>query len=260
MSDESKAAEDRVQLVTTVLDWSDLVLDEIVRNDVEDIARWIQHRDTLLKDWNLAGRVTPGYRSLFLGPPGTGKKLAALLIGKTAGCDVCRVDLARIISEHSGETERNLDALIAQAQTHNWILLFDAADALLGDAANDRAANQQIAYLLQRLEDSPVVVIVTSNLAQLSDEVFARRFQSVIRFRMPNADERERLWRDALARVPKADDLDLKKLARDYALSGGDIVAALRMACLLALRRDPQTVTMADLEAAVKRRPSAKEH
>ena len=245
--------------VTTPLDWSDLVLDAAVLGDVQDIATWVQHRDPLMKDWKLAGRVTPGYCSLFLGPPGTGKALVALLIGKTTGHDVYRVDLARMIGETLAETAKNAGALYERAQNENAILWFDAVDALPGNGngAGERAANQQIAYLLQRAEDFPVVVIVTSNLAELTDEAFARRFQSVIHFKMPTAEERERLWRDALAGVPMADDLDLKKLARDYELSGGDIVAALRMACLQALRRDPQKVTMADLETAVKRRPLA---
>lgn len=243
--------------ITTPLEWSDLVLDDATRGDVEDIATWLRHSHTLMEDWKLAGRAKPGWRSLFMGPPGTGKRLTALLIGKTAGCDVYRVDLFRLASKEAEEEDAALDALLAQAQAENWILLVELDGTFFDERDNDRAANQQIAYLLQRLEDFPGVVIVASNLAALADEAFARRFESVIHFPVPTVAERVRLWKDASAGVPRADDVDFEKLARDYELSGGAIATALRAACLRAFHRDPPSVTMADLEAAIKRRPRA---
>jgi SpoVK/Ycf46/Vps4 family AAA+-type ATPase len=241
--------------VTTPLEWSDLVLDKAVLRDVEDIAQWVRHRDTLLKDWHLARRMGPGHAALFHGAPGTGKSLAAMLLGKAVGSPVYRVNLARVISKHIGETEKNLATLFDHAQKGNWILFFDEADA---DSANDRHANQQISYLLQRIEEFPIVVIVASNLAAFAGEAFARRFQSVIHFTMPDAALRLRLWKDIFGHTPLGD-VDFPKLAADHELTGGAIVDVLRYACLQAVRRGEAVILIDDIEAGIARQPRASE-
>ena len=110
-----------------------------------------------------------GYRTLFYGPPGTGKTLCATLIGKKNGMDVYRIDLSMIVSKYIGETEKNLANVFDQAENRNWILFFDEADALFGkrtstNTSNDRHSNQEIAYLLQRIEDFPGTVVLATNL------------------------------------------------------------------------------------------------
>src|SRR6185436_16547972 len=104
------------------------------------------------------------------------------VIGKMLGLPVYRVDLSRVVSKYIGETEKNLAALFDHAGDGDMILFFDEADALFGKrgetrTANDRHANQQIAYLLQRIEDCPGLVILASNLQANIDQAFARRFQ-----------------------------------------------------------------------------------
>ena len=148
------------QLLTTLYEWEDLVLDAATYQEIEDIAAWVRHEQTMMEDWMLKKRIKPGFRSLFYGPPGTGKTLTACLLGRVTGSSVYRIDLSKIVSKYIGETEKNLAGLFDQAQHQNWILFFDEADALFGKrteshSANDRAANQQISYLLQRIEDFP---------------------------------------------------------------------------------------------------------
>ena len=122
-------------------------------------------------------------------------------------------------------------------------------------SANDRAANQQIFYLLQRMEDFPGIVILATNLRGNLDEAFSRRFQSMIHFPMPGPGERLRLWRESFEgqRFRLAPDVDLSRLARDYELSGGGIINVLRFAALGAVRREPHTVCAADLLHGVRR-------
>src|SRR6218665_201276 len=179
------------QKIGTEMNWEDIVLDHIVMEQVEEINTWMQHGETLLKSWGLSKKIKPGYRALFYGPPGTGKTLTATLLGKAAGRDVYKVDLSMIVSKYIGETEKNLSKIFDIAQHKNWILFFDEADALFGkrtaaNSSNDRHANQQTAYLLQRIEDFPGVVILASNLRSNMDEAFTRRFQSTIHFAMPS--------------------------------------------------------------------------
>jgi SpoVK/Ycf46/Vps4 family AAA+-type ATPase len=204
--------------------------------------------------------LKPGYRCLFHGPPGTGKTLTACLLGKHHKLPVYRIDLSRVVSKWIGETEKNLAGLFDQAEDRDWILFFDEADALFGKrsesaSANDRAANQQIAYLLQRLEGFSGLAILATNQHAYLDEAFARRFQASIRFPMPDAAQRLRLWRESFESggFTLAPDVDFGALARAHELAGGGIINVLRAACLLAAQRQPPTVTGSDLLEAVRR-------
>jgi hypothetical protein len=245
--------------LTSELDWDDLVLANSVAAEVGEIQAWIAHRKTLMQDWQLSKHIKPGFRSLFYGPPGTGKTLTATLLGKRTGLDVYRVDLSMVVSKYVGETEKNLGAVFDQAAKNDWILFFDEADALFGrrtqtSSANERYANQEVAYLLQRLEEFPGIVILASNLKGNIDEAFARRFQSMIYFPPPKNDERVRLWRSVFAQPQRlAADVDLQRIASEFDLPGGAIINVLRYAALMALRRDAGQVSREDIEHGVRR-------
>ncbi len=239
--------------ITTKLGWGDLVLAPEVRNEIDNIGLWLSKSGTLLQEWGLDKAVKPGYRCLFYGPPGTGKTLTATLMGVAGNADVYRVDLSMVVSKYIGETEKNLANLFDQAQDKNWILFFDEADALFGkrnqgSSSNDRNANQEISYLLQRIEDFPGIIILASNLRGNIDEAFARRFQSAIYFAMPDADQRLALWRRVFqdpARV--GPDVKLAVLADTYELSGGAITNVARYAAIQATRMGRNAVSHHDL-------------
>lgn len=245
--------------ITTRLDWSDLVLPGHVREEIEEIKAWIEHRQTLLQDWGLERQIKPGFRSLFYGPPGTGKTLTASLLGKSTGLDVYRIDLSLVVSKYIGETEKNLAKVFDQAERNDWILFFDEADALFGkrtqtSSAHDRYANQEVAYLLQRIEDFSGVVILASNLKGNVDEAFARRFQSMIYFPMPGLDERAELWRLAFADHTRLDaSVDLARLAEEFEISGGGIVNVLRSSSLATLRHGRAAIRMEDIRSGIRR-------
>jgi len=245
--------------ITTHLSWSDLVLGEEAMEDLLAIRTWLEHADTLMNEWQLGKIVAPGYRSLFYGPPGTGKTLAAALIGQAAGVGVYRIDLSMVASQYIGETEKNLARVFDEAQNQNWILFFDEADALFGartegDDADGRYANQMVNYLLQRIEAFPGMVIVASNLKGNIDEGFARRFQSLVYFPMPDAEQRLRLWKCILGQTGRlADDVDLPALAEAHELSGGAIANVVQAAGIMALQMGRQHVQRADLLAGVRK-------
>ncbi len=195
-----------------------------------------------------------------MAPPGTGKTLTACLLGKVSGREVCRVDLLKAGLKYFGDAEKNIDELFDRARLQNWILFFDDADVLVGKRterrdSNDRMADLQIAYLWQRIEDYPGLAIVATNAQSHMDDAFARRFQSAIKFRVPDAEDRLRLWEDNFRDKPfkLASDIDLPRLARDYPLTGGNIANVLRFACLQAVKRDPPAIDKSDLVEAVRR-------
>lgn len=248
-----------VHLITTRLDWSDLVLAPEVLAEIRKLNVWMLGSETIAKDWGLGRTLKPGFRSLFHGPPGTGKTLTALLIGATAGIDVYRIDLSMLVSKYIGETEKNLATVFDAAAKRHWILFFDEADSLFGkrtqtSSSNDRYANQEVSYLLQRIEDYPGVVILACNLQANIDEAFARRFQSVIQFPMPDAALRARLWRDIIGKqCPVDDDVDLDDFAKRYELSGGSIVNVVRYAAIKAVQQGLASIRGVDLKEGIRR-------
>jgi hypothetical protein len=215
----------------TVHGLDDLVLPGDVAERLGLALDRIKHRRSVLHVWGLGAHHdnAEGFHVLFHGPPGTGKTMAAAVLGREAGLPVYRVDLATVVSKYIGETEKNLAHLFERAEARDWILFFDECEALFGrrgevSEGRDRWANQEVSYLLQRLETFAGVAILATNILRNIDEAFLRRLHSVIAFPGPTVHERGRLWRTlAPPELPLADDVDFETLAEDYALTGGEI-------------------------------------
>ena len=245
--------------IETAMEWSDLVLPATTLQQIREIENWITHNDTLLRDWGMQKRVKPGYRALFYGPPGTGKTLTATLLGRQTGKEVFRIDLSRIISKYIGETEKNLSRLFDKADSKNWILFFDEADALFGKRtdirdAHDKYANQETAYLLQRIESHNGLVILASNRRGNLDEAFSRRFQSIIHFPMPKPEERHALWLNTLPERMMTDaEIDWRAIASRYELSGASILNIVHYCAIESLANPASPLDNKRLEKAIMR-------
>ena len=224
--------------IGTELNWEDLVVDYKVETALENIHTWINGHQTIMEDWGLKKYLKKGYRALFYGPPGTGKTLAATLLGKRNHMDVYRVDLSMIVSKYIGETEKNLAKVFDMAESRNWILFCDEADALFGkrtsaNTSNDRHANQEVAFLLQRIEDYDGIIILATNLKSNIDEAFARRFQSMVYFPIPDEQQRRQLWENMLPESWLEDDKkEILKLAAQEEISGGNIANVIRQCAI----------------------------
>ncbi len=245
--------------ITTELEWKDMILDYNTLEALEEINTWIEHQHTIMEEWGLKRFLKPGYRALFYGPPGTGKTLAATLLGKKNDMDVYRVDLSMIVSKYIGETEKNLAKVFDMAENRNWILFFDEADALFGkrtstNTSNDRHANQEVAYLLQRIEDFPGTVILATNLKSNIDEAFSRRFQSIIYFPMPDEELRAALWRSMLPKEWLGDDAEeLIATAAQTELSGGSIANVVRRCAITLVENQQQMLSLVLLHNSIHR-------
>lgn len=245
--------------VTTPLGWEDMVLDYQVALQLEEINAWITHHQVIMEDWGLKRILKAGYRSLFYGPPGTGKTLAATLLGKRNEMDVYRVDLSMIVSKYIGETEKNLARIFDLAENRRWILFFDEADALFGkrtsaQTSNDRHANQEVAYLLQRIEDFPGTVILATNLRSNIDDAFSRRFQSIVYFPIPDEETRKELWGKMLPPEWTPENrTGLIEKASAYPLSGGAMTNVIRSCALHLLISQLPAIGEAPLLAAIRK-------
>lgn len=237
----SMSSEFPASRITTDLEWEDLVLSPKTEVEVREIEHWLAYNNTLLNDWGMQKKIKPGYRVLFCGPPGTGKTLTAGLLGKYTGREVYRVDLSMVVSKYIGETEKNLSKLFDKAVNKDWILFFDEADAIFGKRTNvrdahDKYANQEVSYLLQRIEAHPSLVILATNFKNNIDSAFTRRFQSIIEFELPSYKERLRLWENSLPQQVVLDnDVSLEEIAKKYPITGANIMNIVQYSCLKVL-------------------------
>ncbi len=240
-------------LISTNLSWDDLVLPAKVHSEIEHLHTWLKHQQHIMTAMGLDKSIKPGYRALFYGPPGTGKTLTASLLGQSTGMDVYRIDLSSVVSKYIGETEKNLENIFKQAENKQWILFFDEADALFGkrtqaSSSNDRHANQEISYLLQRVENYPGVVILCTNLKSNIDDAFSRRFQSVTYFPVPDQHHRLLLWGKALNNSNCLhDDINLADISEKYELAGGSIINIVRFAAINSMKMQRHQIEQDDL-------------
>ncbi|MDU9050614.1 MAG: ATP-binding protein [Candidatus Electrothrix sp. Rat3] len=247
------------EYIDTQMEWDDLVLNPKTLRQISEIETWISHNDTLMKEWGMGKKIKPGFRALFYGPPGTGKTLTATLLGKQTGKEVFRIDLSRVVSKYIGETEKNLSRLFDKAEHKNWILFFDEADALFGKRtdirdAHDKYANQEVAYLLQRIESYNGLVILATNQRSNIDDAFIRRFQTIIHFPMPRPEERFLLWQKTFpAQIRLADDIDWQQIAARFELTGAGILNVTHYCALESLAGEYNLLDAKRLETAILR-------
>lgn len=247
------------QHLTTQTAWDDAVLNERIWQQIGELKSWIKYHDRLWSEWKMGRKLKPGYRVLFYGPPGTGKTLTATLLGKYTGREVFKIDLSMVVSKFIGETEKNLASLFDKAEHKDWILFFDEADAIFGKRtgvrdAHDKYANQEVSYLLQRIETHSGLVILASNFRNNIDEAFIRRFNSIVYFPPPSAEERFRLWKQSFPdEVRLAKEIDLENIAAEYELTGAHIINIVQYLCLSALEKGSSAISRADLLRGIRR-------
>lgn len=209
--------------------WEDLILPQETLDELQSIESWYSSSRILMEDWDMQKKLKPGFRVLFYGDPGTGKTLAASLLGKYIERPVFRVDVSMLVSKYIGETEKQLAKLFDKAENKNWILFFDEADAIFGKRtsvkdAHDKYANQEVSYLLQRIETFSGLIILASNFKNNMDKAFTRRFHSCIQFNNPKHEERLRIWQQNLPKQLQLGDIDLEYIAKRYELTGSNIM------------------------------------
>ncbi len=239
--------------------WDELAVSGQTLSELYNLESRCRHRERL-HEWSSASLNAdrnPGVRTLFSGPSGTGKTLAAQLLAAELQMDLYRLDLSAVVNKYIGETEKNLDQVFARAEELDVILLLDEGDALLTQrtsvhTSNDRYANLETNYLLQRLESFEGILIVTTNAVDRIDNAFQRRMDVVVDFRPPEAGERWNIWRMHLPAGHEIDAATLSEIAGRCVMTGGQIRNAALHASVLALQ-EGGTMKSAHLESAVHR-------
>ena len=232
----------------------DMVLSDNVREQLELICQAALCGDKLVS-WGLP-RQREGVTAVFHGPSGTGKTMAASAIAHRLGMPLLRTDLSQIMDKYVGETEKHLGRLFRSARENHCVLLFDEADSLFGKRAqvssgHDKYANLSTSYLLQEIEQYDGIAVLSTNLLSNFDEAFLRRLQYIVRFGLPDAALREKLWRQALPPERCAEELPYAQLAQAE-LSPARILAAVRGAVVETLGNKREKVDLASLLTALR--------
>lgn len=217
--------------ITSRPTWAELVLPPETVRDLERLSAHFRHRTKLMVDWGFERKMTTGQgiSALFQGPPGTGKTMAASVIAGMFDLELFQIDLSRIVSKWLGETEKNLATIFDEAEKAHAILLFDEADSLFAkrtevQSSNDRHANLEVNFLLQRMDRFQGITLLTSNLGSSIDEAFVRRLSFKIEFPAPTAVERARLWQVLSPPEMETDGtIDHAHLGARFEMSGGHI-------------------------------------
>jgi SpoVK/Ycf46/Vps4 family AAA+-type ATPase len=224
--------------------FDDVILPPATRRALDEALVHVTRHDLVFNRWGLADRHPTGLALAFTfaGPPGTGKTICAEAMANTLGRRLLRVRYAELESMWMGETPKNVTAVFDLARAQNAVLLFDEADAIASrrsisfEQGSHREANLVVNVLLQELEAFNGVVIFATNVAASFDPAFERRIRTHVLFEMPGVSEREQIWRVQIhpALTPLADDVDFRRLAERYEVSGGDIRNAVLKAALSA--------------------------
>jgi hypothetical protein len=238
--------------------WSSLVLPPDILDSLRELIARVRHRRQVYEQWGMGEALATarGITALFQGQPGTGKTLVAGVLARELGLDLYQVDLSKVMSKWIGETERNLATIFDAAEDGQVILLFDEADSLFAKrtevrSSNDRYANLEVNYLLQRLDTFEGIAILTTNFGGSIDPAFKRRMSFRLSFPFPDEDTRAQLWRVHLPpQLPIDGELALDKLARKYQIAGGYIRNACLRAAFLAAQEE-SSLDQTYLERAV---------
>jgi hypothetical protein len=244
--------------ISSTQDWDDLVLTSTLEEGVREIRNWLRFGKELKENFKFGKKIKSGFKVLFTGPPGTGKTLTASLIGKSCNMDVYSVDLSLVVSKYISETEKNLSKVFDMAEKKNWILFFDEADSLFGkrsqtNDSHDRYANQEVSYLLQRIEDFDGLVILCSNFKNNIDEAFFRRFQLVLDFDIPDYQHRLVLWKNSITdEFQFHKDVHLEDLAEKFELTGASIINVMHFCILRSMDRGEREILLFDILSGIK--------
>ncbi|PHM49299.1 ATP-binding protein [Xenorhabdus miraniensis] len=248
------------QRITPKRSLKDLLVSDDITQQIQEILTSIKYREQVLAEGfkDKIGYGT-GISALFYGDSGTGKTMAAEVIANCIGVDLIKVDLSTVVNKYIGETEKNLSRIFYLAEQDAGVLFFDEADALFGKRsetkdAQDRHANIEVSYLLQRLENYPGLVILSTNNRSHLDNAFNRRFTFITRFTYPDETIRKKMWQAIWPEnIKVAQDVDFDKLAQRASITGANIRNIALLSSLFAAENNHNEVSNEDIEIALSR-------
>ncbi|TND08175.1 MAG: AAA ATPase [Bacteroidetes bacterium] len=246
------------RLLTTTRDFDQMIHPEYLREKMRIVVAEPAYEKTMREKYDMGEQMPLGYRVLMSGPPGTGKSMAAAVLGACMMRDVYQVMIHQVMNKYVGETEKNLDRLFNMAEGKGWILFFDEADAIFGtrgeegkEDAGSRNRNEVISYLLQRFEHYNGIIFCATNLENNMDIAFKRRFQMQLRFSLPTETLRCKLWEQYLPDFPRESRITIEWLSK-FTLPPSAIANVCNRVMMYALHFGYKEIRFEDIDHEIK--------
>lgn len=239
--------------------FSDLVLPESIIGELKEICSRVKNSNKVYHQWGFGEKLSygKGLAVIFSGEPGTGKTMSAHAIANELKLEIYQIDLSSMVSKYIGETEKNLSKIFDEAKRSNAILFFDEAESLFGKRtevsnSNDKHANNQTSFLLQKIEAYEGITILATNFKKSMDKAFVRRMNHIIEFHMPSADFRKEIWTNIYPKqTPLSMDVDFDYISEKFELTGGNIKNIALRSAFMAAEKDSE-IMMKDILIATK--------
>jgi SpoVK/Ycf46/Vps4 family AAA+-type ATPase len=237
---------------------SEMVLGAEQRESLELVIHEYRQQ-AKLRDHGLTARR----KLLLVGPPGVGKTMTSWALAGELKLPHFTVQFHSLITKYMGETAAKLFAVFESMRHTRGVYLFDEFDAIgsMRAGSNDvgeirRVLNSFLQFLEQ--DDSESLIVAATNLEDMLDDALFRRFDDVIRYRLPSEEELRDLIANRLAAF-KLGDCERKQIAvLAVGLSHAEICRACDEAAKLAVLSDRRTIEVADLQRAIQLRQDRK--
>jgi transitional endoplasmic reticulum ATPase len=232
-----------------------------VKRLLDGVVEHSHMRDEIYEQVGLA----PPRGILLAGPSGTGKTALARALSGEKQIPLIAIDGPQLYSKWLGESERALREVFKKARrAAPCILFFDTIDAVAPKFGADQFGSdiyqRILSQLLREIDNlrdvKGVILLAASNRPERIDPALLRsgRFDYILPFPKPNADDRVAIMRLCCRRIPLAPDVDFEDFGnRTEGLTGADIESLCKKATLLAIvefqdgeRPSPFTVLRSD--------------
>lgn len=252
--EDNVSQSDSVKAVKSNLRISDIVGQENAKNKIKVLTKYIQNPE-------LFGQWAPK-NILFYGLPGTGKTMLVKALANELDIPLYLIKATSLIGDHVGDGASKIEELFEKAQKDTPAIIFiDEIDAialhrsfqsLRGDVTE--IVNALLTEMDGINENDAIVTIGATNNPLSLDFAVRSRFEEEIEFKLPNDEERRRIFENNLKTYPLEYDLDLEKIVKlSKNMSGRDIKEKiLKTALHHAISEDKETVEMSDIEYALK--------
>jgi SpoVK/Ycf46/Vps4 family AAA+-type ATPase len=233
---------------------SEMVLAPEQRESLELVIREYRQQ-AKLREHGLTARR----KLLLVGPPGVGKTMTSWALAGELKLPHFTVQLHSLITKYMGETAAKLFAVFESMRHTRGVYLFDEFDAIgsMRAGSNDvgeirRVLNSFLQFLEQ--DDSDSIVIAATNLEDILDEALFRRFDDVIRYRLPGEQELYDLVANRLSAF-KLSEVEMRELAtQGVGLSHAEMSRACDEAAKMAVLDNRRTIAATDLQRSIRLR------